>query len=46
VVSHQGVDRMVLPAIARVNGYTVATRNIKDFTFFDVPLVNPFEYRG
>jgi predicted nucleic acid-binding protein len=36
----------MIAAIASVNGYTVATRNVKDFRHFDVPLVNPFDHKG
>jgi predicted nucleic acid-binding protein len=35
----------MIAAIARVNGYTVATRNTRDFEHFEVPLVNPFLYQ-
>lgn len=34
----------MIAAIARTQGLTVATRNIRDFKTFDVPLFNPFEY--
>jgi predicted nucleic acid-binding protein len=33
-------------ATARVHGLTVVTRNTRDFASFDVPLLNPFLYRG
>ncbi len=36
----------MIASIAKVNGLTVATRNIHDFERFDVPLVDPFKYRG
>ena len=42
---HLLADGMIA-AIARVHGLTIATRNTRDFEQFDVPLVNPFEYRG
>jgi hypothetical protein len=35
------LDAMIA-AIAKVNGFTVATRNTRDFERFEVPLVNPF----
>ncbi len=35
----------MIAAIARVNGLTVATRNIRDFKHFEVSLVNPFDYK-
>ena len=35
----------MIAAIANVNKLTVVTRNITDFTAFDVPLLNPFEYK-
>lgn len=38
------VDAMIA-ATARVNGYTVATRNTADFVAFGVPLFNPFKHR-
>jgi hypothetical protein len=34
----------MIAAIARTQGLTVATRNIRDFKAFDVPFFNPFEY--
>lgn len=34
----------MIAATADVHGLTVATRNVKDFQQFDVPVVNPFEY--
>lgn len=34
----------VIAATARVYGLTVATRNIRDFSLFEVPLVNPFSF--
>ncbi len=33
-----------IAAIARCNGYAVATRNIKDFQHCALELINPFEY--
>ena len=35
----------MIAAIARTQGLTVATRNIRDFKNLDVPTINPFEYR-
>ena len=35
----------MIAAIANVNKLTVVTRNITDFAAFDVPLLNPFEYK-
>jgi hypothetical protein len=32
----------MLAATARIHRLTVATRNLKDFAFFDVPVFNPF----
>lgn len=32
----------MIAAIARVNHLTVVTRNVADFSRFDVPLLNPF----
>jgi len=33
----------LIAATALVQGMTVVTRNIKDFTYFNVALINPFE---
>ena len=35
----------MIAAIAKVNKLIVVTRNITDFAAFDVPLLNPFEYK-
>jgi predicted nucleic acid-binding protein len=35
----------MIAATARVIGLTVATRNLKHFTVFEVPVFNPFSYR-
>ena len=35
----------MIAAIAKVNKLIVVTRNIADFAAFDVPLLNPFEYK-
>ena len=35
----------MIAAIAKVNKLIVVTRNITDFEFFDVKLLNPFEYK-
>ena len=35
----------MIAAIAKVNKLTVVTRNITDFESFDLPLLNPFEYK-
>lgn len=36
----------MIAATARVSGFTVATRNTRDFERFGVGLVNPFEFKG
>lgn len=36
----------MIAATAKVNGLTIATRNIRDFERFNVALVNPFEFKG
>jgi hypothetical protein len=36
----------MIAAIAKVNKLTVVTRNITDFSDFDVTLLNPFEYQA
>ncbi len=38
------IEDAMIAAIAKVNGFTVATRNTRDFERFEVPLVNPFLY--
>ncbi|WP_298610557.1 type II toxin-antitoxin system VapC family toxin [uncultured Thiothrix sp.] len=35
----------MIAAIAKVHNLTVVTRNIADFAVFDVPLLNPFDYK-
>lgn len=40
------LEDAMIAATARVHRLTVATRNVKDFKGFDVPLVNPFSARG
>lgn len=35
----------MIAAIAKVNGLTVVTRNIADFSSFGVGLLNPFEFK-
>jgi predicted nucleic acid-binding protein len=34
-----------IAAIARANGYAVATRNVRDFVDCGVEVINPFEPR-
>lgn len=36
-------EDLAIAAIAKVNGLLVATRNIRDFDYLDVGVVNPFE---
>ncbi len=36
----------MIAAIARVHQLTVVTRNLADFSRFDVPLLNPFKVSG
>jgi predicted nucleic acid-binding protein len=33
----------MIAAVAKVNSLTVVTRNVRDFTGFGVPVLNPFE---
>lgn len=42
--SEMAEDAMIA-AIARIRRMIVVTRNIKHFNYFDVPLINPFEYK-
>jgi toxin FitB len=37
------IEDAMIAATARVHGLTVATRNVKDFAIFSVPVINPFE---
>jgi predicted nucleic acid-binding protein len=37
------VQDMMIAGIAAANGAVLATRNVKDFAFLDVVVVNPFE---
>ena len=37
------VQDMMIAAIAAANGAALATRNVKDFAFLDIDVVNPFE---
>ncbi len=39
------VEDAFIAATARVHRLTVATRNVRDFALFGVPVVNPFEHR-
>ena len=36
----------MIAAIAKVNHLTVVTRNITDFSGFDIHLLNPFDYKA
>jgi hypothetical protein len=44
--SRELFEDAIIAAIAKVNGLTVATRNARDFERFNVPLVNPFTFKG
>jgi len=37
------IEDALIAATALVHGWTVATRNVADFTSFDVPILNPFD---
>ena len=37
------VQDMMIAGVAAANGAVLATRNVKDFAFLDVEVVNPFE---
>jgi len=43
---HAPFEDAFLAATARVHGLTIVTRNTKDFSLFDVPILNPFLHRG
>jgi predicted nucleic acid-binding protein len=36
----------MIAAIAKVHQLTVVTRNVSDFSRFEVPLLNPFTWGG
>ena len=36
----------LIAATAMTGGFTLATRNTKDFTRYDVALINPFTFKG
>ncbi len=38
------IEDAMIAAIAKVHSLTIATRNVRDFERFDVPLVNPFTF--
>jgi len=40
------IEDCMIAAICQRNNATLATRNIKDFEVFDIPLVNPFNYES
>lgn len=37
------IEDMMIASIAKTNNCTLATRNIRDFDFLDLPVVNPFD---
>ncbi len=37
------IEDAMIAATAKVHGFTVVTRNIRDFSIFGVPTLNPFE---
>ena len=39
------IEDAMIAATAKVHGLTVATRNERDFSHFDVPVMNPFTSR-
>lgn len=44
--SKAAFEDAMIAATARVQGLTVATRNIGDFRAFEVTLYNPFDHKG
>jgi predicted nucleic acid-binding protein len=41
-----GFADCAIAAIARANGFALATRNLRDFKGTGVPLINPWEFTG
>jgi predicted nucleic acid-binding protein len=37
------IEDAMIAATARIHRLTLATRNVKDFAIFSVPIINPFE---
>ncbi|WP_285813471.1 type II toxin-antitoxin system VapC family toxin [Adlercreutzia murintestinalis] len=37
------IEDMMIAGIAQANNCALATRNVRDFDFLDLPIVNPFE---
>lgn len=40
------IEDGMIAAIAKVNGLTVATRNLQHFVQFSIPLIDPFKFQG
>jgi len=34
-----------IAAIAKSNGFSIATRNVKDFMSVNIEIINPFEFK-
>jgi toxin FitB len=43
---HQEWEDALIAATAIISGLTIATRNTKDFARFNVPLIDPFQFKG
>jgi toxin FitB len=43
--SEKYLNDSMIAATALTRGLTVATRNVRDFRHFNVPILNPFEHR-
>lgn len=37
------IEDLMIAAICACEGHTLATRNVRDFSYLDLPVVNPFE---
>ena len=40
------IEDLMIAGIAKMNNATVITRNVRDFEYLDIPLINPFDSEG